>query len=101
MCLRLVERVPWFAALPGGAGLREVHGGCIRGRWQVHGLAVLVESLGMPGVRGIWPGSARRVVSPAEGTWPDVLLPAVFRLVRACTWLSVELAAREPARTYI
>ena len=68
----------------------------------MHGLAVLVESLGMPNMRESGP-----VV--LAGLFPGGENPGGRRCfclrfwgaVRTCTWLSVELAALQPARTYI
>ncbi len=85
----------------------------VRSTWKVHqgytgGGWGLLEPVGVfrrPGVRGgSLAGSARR--RPRwKGSLRPVLLPAGlgirWLLQRACTWLSVESAARQPAATYI
>jgi len=89
--LRLVERVRWFAALPGGVGLREVPGGCIRGIRQVCGAcyAGCVPGHAARAGGSGWVVLARSFLaegSPAAGGASACGFWELYGPVRGCPW---------------
>jgi hypothetical protein len=100
-CVGSAGRMPGVAGLPGA----RVYEKCMEGvsgaggGWTGRAMPVVIKHPSCARRSG-W--GRRRVVVP--GTLipvAEVLLPAVLGAVRACTWLSVDLAAGKPWRTYI